>query len=71
MGHFLRRSGVSLARRVSAGGSGAGRVGAVTQGERQGARLCSERMTRNLRGRRAGKQAQLPRNNAIEREAAI
>ncbi|KAJ1151751.1 hypothetical protein NDU88_004531 [Pleurodeles waltl] len=28
-------------------------------------------MTRNLRGRRAGKQAQLPRNNAIEREAAI
>ncbi|KAJ1175205.1 hypothetical protein NDU88_000496 [Pleurodeles waltl] len=28
-------------------------------------------MTRNLRGRRAGKQAQLPRNNAIERKAAI
>ncbi|KAJ1155214.1 hypothetical protein NDU88_007949 [Pleurodeles waltl] len=70
-GHFLRRSGVSLARRVSAGGRGAGRVGAVTRGERQGARLSSARITGILHGWRAPKQAQLPRDNTAEHEAPI
>ncbi|KAJ1084550.1 hypothetical protein NDU88_004697 [Pleurodeles waltl] len=51
-GHLLRRSGVSLARRVSVGGRGAGPVGAVTRGERQGARLSSVRITGNMRGGR-------------------
>ncbi|KAJ1155474.1 hypothetical protein NDU88_008204 [Pleurodeles waltl] len=47
-GHLLRRSGASLARRVSAGGRGAGRVGAVLRGERQGARLSSAGSSLNV-----------------------
>ncbi|KAJ1208055.1 hypothetical protein NDU88_003445 [Pleurodeles waltl] len=70
-GHLLRRSGVSLARRVAAGGRGVGRVSAVAISERQGARLGSARASGTLRRGRALKQAQLQRNNAFEREAAI
>ncbi|KAJ1170508.1 hypothetical protein NDU88_002383 [Pleurodeles waltl] len=70
-GHLLRRSGASLARRVSAGGRGAGRVGAVALSGRQGARFASARVAGKLRGGRAIKQARLPRDNAAERGAAI
>ncbi|KAJ1151114.1 hypothetical protein NDU88_003901 [Pleurodeles waltl] len=70
-GHLLRRSGASLARRVSAGGRGAGRVGAVLRGERQGARLSSAGRSGALRRGRAGKQAQLPSENEAHREAPI
>ncbi|KAJ1123143.1 hypothetical protein NDU88_001616 [Pleurodeles waltl] len=70
-GRLLRRSGVSLARRVAAGGRGVGRVGTMTGGERQGAQLASTRHAGQLRGGRGRKQAQLPHENADEREAAI
>ncbi|KAJ1206400.1 hypothetical protein NDU88_001805 [Pleurodeles waltl] len=69
-GHLVRRSGVSLARRVSAGGRVAGH-GAVAGGERQGAQLASARAAGNERSGRVLKQAQLPRENAAERKAAI
>ncbi|KAJ1218183.1 hypothetical protein NDU88_005766 [Pleurodeles waltl] len=70
-GHLLRRSGVSLARRVATGGRGVVRLGAVARGGRQGARLGSARVTCNVRGGRALKQVQLLRDNAAERKAAI
>ncbi|KAJ1148572.1 hypothetical protein NDU88_001400 [Pleurodeles waltl] len=70
-GHLLRRSGASVARRVSAGGRGAGRVGAVALSGRQGAWFASARVAGKLRGGRAIKQARLPRDNAAERGAAI
>ncbi|KAJ1123172.1 hypothetical protein NDU88_001645 [Pleurodeles waltl] len=70
-GHLLRCSGASLARRVSAGGRGAGRMGAVLRGERQGARLSSAGRSGSMRRGRAGKQAQLPSENEADREAAI
>ncbi|KAJ1120288.1 hypothetical protein NDU88_008462 [Pleurodeles waltl] len=70
-GRLLRRSGVSLARRVAAGGRGVGRVGAMAVGGRQGARLASARHAGQQRGGWGRKQAQLPRENAAEREAAI
>ncbi|KAJ1175762.1 hypothetical protein NDU88_001048 [Pleurodeles waltl] len=70
-GRLLRRSGISLARRVAAGGRGVGRVGAMAGGERQGARLASACHAGQQRGGWGRKQAQLPRENAAELEAAI
>ncbi|KAJ1126231.1 hypothetical protein NDU88_004639 [Pleurodeles waltl] len=50
-GRCSRRSGVSLAQRVAAGGRGAGRLGAVAGDERQGAQLLSVRASGAVRGR--------------------
>ncbi|KAJ1094323.1 hypothetical protein NDU88_007401 [Pleurodeles waltl] len=70
-GRCARRSGVSLARRVAAGGRGVGRVGTVAGVERQGAQRLSARASEAERGRRASKQAQLPRETTSEHRAAI
>ncbi|KAJ1206862.1 hypothetical protein NDU88_002255 [Pleurodeles waltl] len=70
-GRCSRRSGVSLAQRVAAGGKGVGRLVAVAGGERQGAQWLGARASEAARGRRASKQAQLPWETMLEHRAAI
>ncbi|KAJ1180504.1 hypothetical protein NDU88_005725 [Pleurodeles waltl] len=70
-GRCSRRSGVSLARRVAAGGRGAGPHGAVAVVRQQGAQCFEAHVRGAARGRLLAKQAQSPRESGAELNTAI
>ncbi|KAJ1163299.1 hypothetical protein NDU88_003759 [Pleurodeles waltl] len=70
-GRSSRHSGGSLAQRVAAGGRGAVRLSAEAAVGKQGAQLAGARASGAACGRRAVKQAQLPRKSMGESRAAI
>ncbi|KAJ1192117.1 hypothetical protein NDU88_001429 [Pleurodeles waltl] len=70
-GRCSRHSGVSLARRVAAGGRGAGHRGAVAVVQQQGTRRVEAHVRGVARGRLFSKQAQSPRESGAELNSPI